>query len=111
MAKGKDPNEEFYQFISQMKDMVENMSEKERGEFKKVMMSEAGLAELENEKFYTYQRPDYASKAAKEIDWQWLAPFWHVEPGDAAIALKYDADGICRTHHAQFWMAGCAREI
>ena len=41
MAKGKDPNEEFYQFISQMKDMVENMSEKERGEFKKVMMSEA----------------------------------------------------------------------
>jgi hypothetical protein len=87
MAKGKDPNEEFYQFISQMKDMLENMSEKEREQFKKVMMSEAGLAELENEKFYTYQKPDYASKAAKEIDWQWLAPFWHVEPDDDKLEL------------------------
>ena len=87
MTKGKDPNEEFYQFISQMKDMLDNMSEKEREQFKKVMMGESGLAELENEKFYTYQKPDYASKAAKEIDWQWLAPFWHVEPDDDKLKL------------------------
>ena len=67
MAKGKDPNEEFYQFISQMKDMVENMSEKERGEFKKVMMSEAGLAELENEKFYTYQSQTMHRKLPRRL--------------------------------------------
>lgn len=65
MAKGKDPNEDFYQFISQMKDMLENMDEKERELFKNVMTGKENIAELENEKFYTYQKPDYASKAAK----------------------------------------------
>lgn len=87
MAKRKESNEGFHQFISHIKNMLENMNEKEREEFKKVMTSKTGLAEVENEKFYTYQKPDYASKAAKEIDGQWLAPFWHVEPDDDKLEL------------------------
>lgn len=87
MAKRKESNEGFHQYISHIKDMLENMNEKEREEFKKVMTSKTGFAEVENEKFYTYQKPDYASKAAKEIDRQWLAPFWHVEPDDDKLEL------------------------
>lgn len=85
MAKDKDTNKEFYAFIEQMKDMIENMSDTERKQFWGLMSGETDLAEVENEKFYTYQKPDYEAEAAKAIDW--LGPFWNAEVDDDKLEL------------------------
>ena len=85
MAKEKIPNEEFHKFLNQIQEMFENMSEKELEMFGNVLTREADLAKLENEKFYTYQKPDYESKVPKEIEW--LGPFWNATVDDDKLDL------------------------
>lgn len=89
MAKGKDPNEELSQFFSQIDKKVEDMSEEELKEYQRevVIMADRGIAMLRNARFYTYQKPDYESKAAKEINRQWLAPFWHAKPDEDRLEI------------------------
>ena len=43
MAKDKNTNKEFYAFIEQMEDMIENMSDTERKQFWSLMSGETDL--------------------------------------------------------------------
>ena len=85
MAKDKNITNDIHEFIAEMKDMMENMSETEREKFWNMMSGDMDMAEVENERFYAYQKPDYEAEAIHTIEW--LGPFWNAELDDDKLDL------------------------
>ena len=91
-AKGKKDvsgNQEgqhaFLQMMENFHKMVGNMSEEELEQLSDLISGKSDMAEAENAKFYSYKKPDYAKKAAKELGW--LEPFWNVTDEDDKLEL------------------------
>ncbi len=84
MAKDKNITNDIHEFIAEMKDMMENMSETEREKFWNMMSGDMDMAEVENERFYAYQKPDYEAEAIHTIEWgsahsgtlSWMTTSW-----------------------------------
>lgn len=88
MAKKDDNPDSFLQMLNDMKDMFQNMNEEQREEIGKALLDDSYLIELENKKFYRYQKPDYESKSIRMI--RWLGPFWNAQnDDDKAMLCEY----------------------
>ena len=85
MAKKKNDGNPFFQMMNNLEEMVKNMSEEEKEEFERLMQGELDLPDVENKRFYTYQKPDYSKKATQVI--QWLGPFWNAHEDDDKVML------------------------
>ncbi|MCR4582680.1 MAG: plasmid pRiA4b ORF-3 family protein [Prevotella sp.] len=71
--------------MKELKEMFDNVSEEDRNEILRALVDETSLAVMENKCLYSYQKPDYKSKAIQEI--RWLGPFWNAEEDDDKVAL------------------------
>ncbi len=85
MAKKDDHTDPFLQMFNEMKDMFQGMNEEQREEIKRLFHNRTSMIELENKKFYSYQKPDYKSKSTHVI--RWLGPFWNAQNDDDKVLL------------------------
>ncbi len=85
MAKKDNHEDPFTQMMNEMKNMFKSMTEEQREQLGRLITDETYLIELENSRFYRYQKPDYHSKSIREI--RWLAPFWNAQQEDDKVML------------------------
>ncbi|MBR1932995.1 MAG: hypothetical protein IJ841_04840 [Prevotella sp.] len=85
MAKKKNDEESIFHLMDEMEKMLKQMTTEEREEFDRLMSGEQSLPDIENERFYTYERPDYAKMATSVI--RWLGPFWNAQNDDDKLML------------------------
>lgn len=85
MAKKKNDNDPFFQMMDELAKQLNKMSPEQREELGSLMRGELDLADVENERFYTYQKPDYSKKATRVI--RWLGPFWNAQNDDDKVML------------------------
>ncbi len=76
---------DFHQMIESFQQMLSKMSDDDKQELSDLFQGKKDLAEVANERFYSYEKPDYAALASHEL--QWLAPFWDVQNYDDKAAL------------------------
>ena len=81
----KSDEQHFIEMMDQMADMVRNMSDDEREQLLKTMLGITPLPEVENQKFYTYKKPDYEKNIPQAL--QWLGPFWNARYEDNKVEL------------------------
>ena len=94
MAKKKNDGNPFFQMMNNLEEMVKNMGEEEKEEFERLMQGELDLPDVENKRFYTYQKPDYSKKATQVI--QWLGPFWNAHEDDDKVMLCHYVESDIR---------------
>ncbi len=94
MAKIDNHEDSFTQMINEMKDMIKSMSKEQREELERLFNDETYMIELENKRFYRYQKPDYHSRSIREM--RWLAPFWNVKNEDDKEMLCHEVENDIR---------------
>lgn len=79
------PADDFLGMMDQMADMLSNMDDNQREQLMKTMLGITPLPEMENQKFYSYKKPDYEQNIPQTL--QWLSPFWNARYEDNKVEL------------------------
>ena len=58
----KSDGEHFLELMKEMMEKIQKMPKEQRDEIGQLLNGELDLSAVENERFYTYQRPDYSKK-------------------------------------------------
>jgi hypothetical protein len=81
----KSDGEHFLELMKEMMEKIQKMPKEQRDEIGQLLNGELDLSAVENERFYTYQRPDYSKKST--MVFRWLGPFWNAQNGDDKVML------------------------
>ena len=90
-AKGiGNPQNDLMAMMDQMAGIVRNMSDSEREQLLNTMLGITLLPEVENQKFYSYKKPDYEKSIPQAL--QWLGPFWNARYEDDKVKLCHSVE-------------------